>query len=164
MRQAQPQSAAKNAGHETPERNAMRILLAVDGSKHTRRSARYLVRYAGALREAPEILVATFHPPLPYRAKVATVVGKRAIDDYYREQSEAALSAATRPLTRAGLEHEAIWQVADPATGILELADARKVDLIMVGSRGHGQFSRLVLGSISAKVLAGSKVPVLVVP
>ena len=142
----------------------MRILLAVDGSKHTLRSARYVARYAAALREAPDILVATFHPPLPYGGKAAGVVGKRAIESYYREESERALGPATRLLARAGLGHATICQIAEPARGIVALAEAKKADLIVVGSHGHGNFSRFVLGSISAKVASASTIPVLIIP
>ena len=33
----------------------------------------------------------------------------------------------------------------------------------MLGSHGHGMLSQLVLGSVATKVIAGCKVPVLVV-
>lgn len=47
---------------------------------------------------------------------------------------------------------------------ILALADERKADLIVIGSHGRSGFDRLVLGSVSEKVIRKAMAPVLVVP
>lgn len=142
----------------------MKILLAVDGSKFTKRSAKYLAQHTSMFRETPEVFALNVHPPLPYRGAAASVVGKKAVEEFYRDECTAALRVAGRELERAGIKYEATWQVGEPAAAILELASKLNVDLIVMGSRGRGDFSRLVLGSVSNKVLAGSKVPVLLVP
>lgn len=45
---------------------------------------------------------------------------------------------------------------------ILKCSEEKEVDLIVIGSRGLGGFSRTLLGSVSDKVLNAAKVPVLV--
>src|SRR5438874_3652970 len=45
--------------------------------------------------EAPEIHVLHVHPPLPYPG-AANVVGKKVIEDYQREESEAALAVTQK--------------------------------------------------------------------
>lgn len=45
---------------------------------------------------------------------------------------------------------------------ILKCSEEKNVDLIVIGSRGLGGFSRTLLGSVSDKVLNAAKVPVLV--
>ncbi len=48
------------------------------------------------------------------------------------------------------------------ANGIVQTAEAIGADLVVLGSHGRGGIARLMLGSVSTKVVAESKVPVLV--
>lgn len=52
----------------------------------------------------------------------------------------------------------------DPAQSLLDLAEELDVELIAAGSHGHGFWSRLVLGSVSSRVLRGARCAVLIVP
>ena len=63
----------------------------------------------------------------------------------------------------AGLEAESIVLKGDPAEKIVNFAEEHNVDMIIVGSLGKGGFERLVIGSVSEKVVRHAKVPVLVV-
>jgi nucleotide-binding universal stress UspA family protein len=49
------------------------------------------------------------------------------------------------------------------AHGIVEMANSEGADLVVVGSHGRTGVARLMLGSVAAKVVANSSVPVLVV-
>lgn len=53
--------------------------------------------------------------------------------------------------------------VGDPAAGLVETARALEADLVVVGRREGHVFRRLVLGSVSAKVVRGAPCDVLVV-
>lgn len=53
--------------------------------------------------------------------------------------------------------------VGDTVDEIVAYADSHNVDLIVVGSRGHGAIANALLGSVSRGVLAESKRPVMVV-
>lgn len=48
------------------------------------------------------------------------------------------------------------------ASGIVQIAEVLGADLIVLGSHGRSGIARLMLGSVSTKVVAESKVPVLV--
>ena len=45
----------------------------------------------------------------------------------------------------------------------MALAQKIKPDLILMGSHGHGSLGNLVMGSVATKVMAHTKVPVLLV-
>jgi nucleotide-binding universal stress UspA family protein len=51
---------------------------------------------------------------------------------------------------------------AAPHQGIIAAAKSRKCDVIFMASHGRGEFAALLLGSVTQKVLAQSKIPVLV--
>ena len=52
----------------------------------------------------------------------------------------------------------------DPAKSILELAETAEPDLIVAGSHGHGFLTRLMLGSVSQKLVRTAGCSVLVAP
>jgi nucleotide-binding universal stress UspA family protein len=52
---------------------------------------------------------------------------------------------------------------SSPATAILETAQAKNCDLIVISSHGRTGIGRMILGSQTQQVLANSTVPVLVV-
>jgi nucleotide-binding universal stress UspA family protein len=52
----------------------------------------------------------------------------------------------------------------EPAHELLEFVEGRGIDLIVAGSHGHSFVGRLLMGSVSTRLIRGSKVPVLVVP
>jgi nucleotide-binding universal stress UspA family protein len=50
-----------------------------------------------------------------------------------------------------------------PADAILNVAQVRECDLIVMGSRGRGALAGLLLGSVSHRVVAHARMPVMVV-
>ena len=73
------------------------------------------------------------------------------------------LDAAMEQLGSHDLKVEAELLEGPPAESILRVAEIRKADIIVLGARGLGTLSGLVLGSVSQKVLQHAACPVLVV-
>ena len=140
----------------------MNILLAADGSEYTKRAAKYVAEYVSDLAKKPTVHVLHVHPPLPYGG-VSSVVGKKNVEKYQAEDSEKALAVARKELDKAGVKYEAHWCVGDVADAMKDFAKKNGVDLIVMGSHGHGAFTSFALGSTASKILAGCKVPVLIV-
>jgi len=75
------------------------------------------------------------------------------------------LAAAKTRAQRFGLTHvqlRAGW--GDPAQSIMEIAAREAVDAIVVGRRGRGRLTGLLLGSVSQKVASLAPCTVVVVP
>ena len=141
----------------------MNILLAADGSPYTRRAARYLAEHLRDYARAPKIHVLHVHPPLPF-ARAARVVGTAAVERYQREESEKALAVAYKQLPTAKVKCTTAWVVGDVAGEVSAYVKRHGIDLVVMGSRGRGAFAGMALGSTATKILAATKVPVLVVP
>lgn len=139
----------------------MKILLAADGSKFTGSAVRHLIKHRAEFGTKPDIHLVHVQNPLPSRAAVA--VGGAALRSYYVEESRKAMNAAARALKKKGIPYREICLIGDPGASIAAYAKKRKVSLILMGSHGQGAVSSFVLGSVVRKVLAGCKVPVLIV-
>ncbi|HZO49618.1 MAG TPA: universal stress protein [Gaiellaceae bacterium] len=73
------------------------------------------------------------------------------------------LAAAKKKLAELGVEADTVTGVGDPARVIVEIADERQADLVVVGTRSAGLFGRLFAGSVSDEVHHEAPCDVLVV-
>jgi nucleotide-binding universal stress UspA family protein len=82
-----------------------------------------------------------------------------------RRGAEAELESLVGDLAEEGITTKAVSRVVTRvAEGILEVARDEEADLIVMASHGHGGVRRLILGSVTDKVLRGSGKALLVVP
>jgi nucleotide-binding universal stress UspA family protein len=140
----------------------MKILLAVDGSEYSKRAAAYVRQHSGLLAEPPEIHVLHVHPPLPYPGAMK-IIGKAAVDEYQREESLASLAVAEKALEGSRSTPKVSWSVGDVTEEVRRYAERNAIDLIVVGSHGRSAASSFALGSVTLKLLATLKTPILVV-
>ena len=68
------------------------------------------------------------------------------------------------PLNRAKVAFRPVLAEGYPATLIREVAEAERADLVVVGSRGLGGFTELVLGSSSHQLAHHLERPLVIVP
>ena len=141
----------------------MRILLAVDGSKHSLAAVRCLIEHADWYRERPVVELVTVHLPVPKLPRMGLVVGKNQITRYYAEEGEAWLAPAKKLLGAAGIAYSAHILVGRIADAIVRHAEKTRCDQICIGTRGHTAAASMLLGSTATKVLHIAKIPVLLV-
>ncbi len=139
----------------------MKILMAVDGSKHSLAAVDCLVEQARRYREPPKVELVTVHLPVPKLPRMGAAVGRRQVERYYREEGEAMLAGAKRRLARAKIAYRAHVLVGPIAETIVRRAKAERCDLICLGTRGRGAVVNALLGSVATRVMHLSEVPVL---
>jgi nucleotide-binding universal stress UspA family protein len=138
------------------------ILCPVDGSEFATRSLRYAA--ALARRYGAHLTVLTARPPLPalgiWTAPNLLLPPELPGD---REQTFAAFQQFARDTT--GLPDLRVLLQDGPVVGeILREARDWPADLIVMGTHGASGFERLMLGSVTEKVLRRTTVPVLTIP
>lgn len=134
------------------------ILLGVDGSAHALKAAQVAGEMVRAMQADLRVVVA-YDPIPPYLGEPNLQDTIAARQQHAKEILEAALQAIGQTPTEIKTE----MLEGSAAEAILEVAHIRKVDLIIVGSRGLGKLTGLLLGSQSQKVIQHAPCPVLVV-
>jgi nucleotide-binding universal stress UspA family protein len=135
-----------------------KILLATDGSFHAKKALEYAQDLA--LRDDAQVIVVHAFERVP--AYLGEPWVERVISRHVASGQKVANDAAAE-LQEAGVD--VIVEVVEgpPADAILRVANVRQPDLIVMGSRGHGDLASLLLGSVSHRVLAHTHTPVLIV-
>jgi nucleotide-binding universal stress UspA family protein len=138
------------------------IVVGVDGSGHSRRALEWATKEA-ALRHAP-LNVLTVHQAIAgYFGGVAT----RPEDPEPTEQAREAAQAETDKVL-AGLDGprpESVTVTAIHGFPVEELIKAADdADILVLGSRGAGGFTRLLMGAVAGQVAQHAHCPVLIVP
>jgi nucleotide-binding universal stress UspA family protein len=99
------------------------------------------------------------------RQRPSSLLGEPYYQDVISEEADHArgvIADAKLYATRFDVDVDYEVVEGDPVEAILDVARARDVDVIVIGSRGHGAVKSLVLGSVSNAVLHQADRPVLV--
>lgn len=140
----------------------MKILIAADGSPYTKRMLAYVAAHEEWLGPQHEYTVITVVPGVTPRA--AAVIEKDILKAYYEEEGEKVLKPVRTFFKRqVQAPVQFVVKVGHAADQIAAAAEKAKPDLLIMGSHGHGSLGNLVMGSVATKVLAHTKVPVLLV-
>lgn len=141
------------------------ILVPTDGSALSLRTVRDAVRLAKKLGAT----LTGFHVAPTYHIEVYTdyippdliTPQQHAINA--KKTSQRYLDAVKKAAAAVGVRCSTYYVLSDfPADAIVKAAHKYKCDLIYMGSHGRSGLSKLLLGSQTSKVLAQSRIPVLV--
>lgn len=135
----------------------LRILVPIDGSAPSRRAAQYALDLA-ARGLSLDVHLLNVQPAV--RGMAASLVSGDDIESYHRDEGMKALSESLRLVEAAGLEPHAHVGVGDPGETVLAFARRLNCDQIVMGTRGLGSVTELLLGSVARHVVADAAVPV----
>ncbi len=139
----------------------MKILVAADGSKYTKKALAFLVTQEGLAGPDGEILV--LNVQLDFPPHVRRMLGAPAIRAYQRDESRKVLEPVERFLKRHKLTFRTRMVVGHYADEIVKAAIADKAQMIVMGTHGYGALGRAIMGSVATRVVANAEVPVLLV-
>jgi nucleotide-binding universal stress UspA family protein len=130
------------------------VVLAIDGSAASDKALRFLMRQINPTPDAPErepVLVTVVHA-MPYlKYPEVREAGKRLMQRYGDK------------LASSGFQIREALRLGKPADEILTVAKQEKADLIVTGAKGLGAIRRVLLGSVSTRVVQHAHCGVLVV-
>jgi nucleotide-binding universal stress UspA family protein len=130
-----------------------RILVAVDGSKNALAACGAAGSIAKPANARITLLYVATNSTSESKSPVTDVGAKELLD-------EAASATGDESLV---VERKVLSERASVVKAIADFADEGNFDLLVLGTRGLGGFSRLTLGSVSSGVATHAGVPVLVV-
>ena len=135
------------------------ILLGVDGSENALHAAKTAGDLARNMKSKTLRIVVAFESVPPYLGQPNLQI---AISARLKEADEILEKALEIVGKIPGEVHTEILE-GSPAEAILDVANTRKNDLIVMGSRGLGRLAGALLGSQSQKVVQHAPCPVLIV-
>ncbi|MDH4329127.1 MAG: universal stress protein [Nitrospira sp.] len=135
-------------------RPVRRILLAIDGSPASDKAVRFLLRHVNPIPDGldHEPVMVTIAHVMPYLK--------------YPELREAGNMLVQRYVdkaAKAGFQVSESMRLGKPADEILTAAKREKADLIVTGAKGLGAIGRVLLGSVSTRLVQHAACSVLVV-
>ena len=141
------------------------IIVGVDGSSHSRRALEWAINEA-AVRHLPLTVLTVRQPvtgfwysPVGYPAE-----GYEDLTEHARKEAQEETDDALGTLAAEARPPEVTVLAAAGAPAEVILRAAQDADMVVVGSRGAGGFTKLLLGSVSSQIVHHACCPVVVIP
>jgi nucleotide-binding universal stress UspA family protein len=137
-----------------------RIVVGVDGSPASLRALAWAARQASLTSARLDAVIA-------WRIPTAAYEGFAPAFDFGVDLAKGAKETLDRALAQVLGQHagvEVTPAVVEGAPAVELLRWAQGADLLAVGSRGHGEFTGMLLGSVSEHCVAHAPCPVVVIP
>ena len=139
------------------------ILVPIDFSDASREALRYACSLADRLNASLHVVHATVHPYAAAGYMEFAALPPDLLDDVERGASEAlaaSLTAEEKTRYRATLVNR-VGAAAEQILGYLR--EHPEIDLVVMATHGRGSVARLMLGSVTDKIVRGAPCPVLTI-
>jgi nucleotide-binding universal stress UspA family protein len=136
------------------------IVIAYDGSSHAKRALDIAIDLASKYSSKLDI-IEVVDSTVFSGAGVAPIPADVIESVYNKAKSD--IEEAKKVASQKGVNAEGVVLEGDPANAILDYVSKNNADLIVTGSRGLSTFKRMLLGSVSTRIVQEAKIPVIVV-
>ena len=140
----------------------LKALVPVDGSENALNAVRHVIKL---MRDGEpfELHLLNVQPLL--HKNVTSHVPHQVVQDYHREEADKALKSACDLLHGAGVPYQSHILVGHAAAVIAEQARTLGCDQVVMGTRGLGSLTQILLGSVSNETiqLMDPKIPITLV-
>ena len=137
-----------------PPRPVRHLILAVDGSTASNKAVKFLLRTINPMPDGSDrepVMVTVMHAVPYFKYPEVKETGKALVQRYGDK------------LAKSGFQIREALRLGKPADEILTVAKQEKADLIVTGAKGVGAIRRVLLGSVSTRVVQHAHCGVLVV-
>lgn len=138
---------------ESP-RPVRHVVLGIDGSAASDKAVKFLMRYVDPTPDGPDrepVMVTVTHAVPYFKYPEVKEAGKMLVQRYGAK------------LAKSGFQVREALRLGKPADEILTVAKQDKADLIVTGAKGMGAIRRVLIGSVSTRVVQHAHCGVLVV-
>jgi len=149
-----------------------RITLATDGSAASIKAVEFVLtklvpdHATGGVGRVPPTQVYVVHimarrplAPIQFRFQAPWIRSEKKVKD----AANKLVDQIVQQLIKAGFMAQSVLKMGDPAKEIMKVASQRHAELIVMGAKGLSAVDRILLGSVSTRVVQYAHCPVLVV-
>ena len=136
------------------------IVVGTDGSPSAEAAVRWAIDVAKR-RDASVCVVTVFAHADSFSERLVSTARRERVD--VRQAAENVVARAADKFEQAGIEVQTEAREGDPAEVIIEVAEQRDADRIIIGARGTTGLQRFLLGSVPSKVVHHAPCSVLVI-
>ena len=140
------------------------VLIPLDGSPSSKNSVKKAMS-TGVIKDSEVHLITVISPPTAIPSKNPYMATEMVTElaDANKKYAETLLEETTKLIASVTQPKTAVIKEGNPAEEILKYAEEIGSNLIVMGNRGLSTFSKILLGSVSQKVLTHSCCSVLIV-
>jgi nucleotide-binding universal stress UspA family protein len=137
------------------------IIVGIDGSDHSHRALEWAMNEA-AIRQGPLTVIIAHEVSVGYWGGSISYPEDHALSERARKAAQEATDKAVAQLGESRPASVTVRAVSgSPAEELVSASSG--ADLLVVGSRGGGGFTRLLMGAVSSQVAHHAQCPVVIV-
>jgi nucleotide-binding universal stress UspA family protein len=136
-----------------------KILVALDGSEHSKRALEAAIEIGKGLKS--KLVLLTVYSAIP-----APAVGPESVVmavEYFRDFGKRILAEAEEKVRSEKIEVETELEEGNAVDVIVKKSEEGKFDMIVMGARGLSTIRKIFVGSVSEGVIKNAPCPVLIV-